>query len=71
MRTGGTEPQAPADALVQRWLAPFIAALGAVREELGRVKAERDATDRAAQAAHRQRGCHPGRTSATRSAGDG
>ena len=35
--------QGEAEALVQRLLAPFIAELGAVREELGRVKAERDA----------------------------
>jgi len=34
--------QAQADAVVQRLLAPFIAELGAVREELGHVKAERD-----------------------------
>ncbi len=37
------EQQAQADAIVQRLLAPFIAELGGVREELGRVKAERDA----------------------------
>ena len=36
------EQQAQADAVVQRLLAPFIAELGAVREELGQVKAERD-----------------------------
>ena len=36
------EQQAQADAVVQRLLAPFIAELGAVREELGHVKAERD-----------------------------
>jgi len=39
----GTDQQAQADAIVQRLLAPFIAELGTVREELGRVKAERDA----------------------------
>ncbi len=38
-----SEQQAQADAIVQRLLAPFIAELGTVREELGRVKAERDA----------------------------
>jgi len=37
------QQQAQADAIVQRLLAPFIAELGGVREELGRVKAERDA----------------------------
>ena len=37
------DQQAQADAIVQRLLAPFIAELGTVREELGRVKAERDA----------------------------
>lgn len=41
----GTDQQAGADAIVQRLLAPFIAELGTVREELGRVKAERDARD--------------------------
>ncbi len=41
----GTDQQAQADAIVQRLLAPFIAELGTVREELGRVKAERDARD--------------------------
>ncbi len=39
------DQQAQADAIVQRLLAPFIAELGMVREELGRVKAERDARD--------------------------
>lgn len=39
------DQQAGADAIVQRLLAPFIAELGTVREELGRVKAERDARD--------------------------
>jgi len=39
------DQQAQADAIVQRLLAPFIAELGTVREELGRVKAERDARD--------------------------
>ncbi len=39
------EQQAQADAIVQRLLAPFIAELGTVREELGQVKAERDAKD--------------------------
>ena len=34
--------QADAEAQLQRLLAPFIAELGAVREELGHVKAERD-----------------------------
>ena len=36
------EQQAQADAIVQRLLAPFIAELGEVREQLGKVKAERD-----------------------------
>lgn len=36
------EQQAQADAIVQRLLAPFIAELGGVREELGRVTAERE-----------------------------
>jgi len=40
-----SDQQAQADAIVQRLLAPFIAELGTVREELGRVKAERDARD--------------------------
>ena len=39
------DQQAQADATVQRLLAPFIAELGAVREELGRVKSERDMKD--------------------------
>jgi len=38
------DQQVQADAIVQRLLAPFIAELGMVREELGRVKAERDNT---------------------------
>jgi hypothetical protein len=39
--------QADAEGVVQHLLAPFIAELGEVREELGRVKAERDAGERA------------------------
>ena len=37
------DQQAQADAIVQRLLAPFIAELGAVREELGRTKAQSQA----------------------------
>ena len=48
-----TDQQAQAEAVVQRLLAPFIAELGEVREELGRVKAERDAA-RAAEAEARR-----------------
>jgi len=39
------EQQAQADAIVQRLLAPFIAELGTVREELGQVKAGSAAKD--------------------------
>jgi excisionase family DNA binding protein len=39
------DQQAQADAIVQRLLAPFIAELGEVREDLGRVKAEPDQKD--------------------------
>jgi len=39
------EQQAQADTIVQRLLAPFIAELGAVREELGRVKAQNEAKE--------------------------
>ena len=39
------DQQAQADAIVQRLLAPFIAELGGVREELGRVKAQAEAKD--------------------------
>ena len=46
-----TDQQAQAEAVVQRLLAPFIAELGEVREELGRVKAERDELRRRAEAA--------------------
>jgi len=37
--------QAQADAIVQRLLAPFIAELGEVREELGRTKVQSEAKD--------------------------
>lgn len=50
----GTDQQAQADAIVQRLLAPFIAELGTVREELGRVKAERDARDETIAALRRR-----------------
>ncbi len=39
------DQQAQADAIVQRLLAPFIAELGEVREELGRTKAQSEAKD--------------------------
>lgn len=39
------DQQAQADAIVQRLLAPFIAELGTVREELGRVKAQNEAKE--------------------------
>ena len=48
------DQQAQADAIVQRLLAPFIAELGTVREELGRVKAERDARDETIAALRRR-----------------
>ena len=49
-----TDQQAQAEAIVQRLLAPFIAELGEVREELGRVKAECDEQRRRAEAAERE-----------------
>ncbi len=49
------EQQAQADAIVQRLLAPFIAELGAVCEELGRERALREATEREAAAAEAAR----------------
>ena len=39
------DQQVQADAIVQRLLAPFIAELGEVREELGRTKAQSEAKD--------------------------
>ncbi len=41
-----TVRRAEAEALVQRLLAPFVAELGAVREELGRERALREAAER-------------------------
>ncbi len=41
-----TVRRAEAEALVQRLLAPFVAELGAVREELGRERARREAAER-------------------------
>jgi chromosome segregation ATPase len=44
---GATDQRPQAEALVQQVLAPFIAELGQVHEELGRVKAECAAAERA------------------------
>jgi len=49
------DQHAQADAIVQRLLAPFIAELGTVREELGQVKAERDELRRRVEAAEAER----------------
>jgi len=49
------EQQAQADAIVQRLLAPFIAELGTVREELGQAKAERDDLRRRVEHAEAER----------------
>lgn len=48
------DQQAQAEAIVQRLLAPFIAELGTVREELGRAKAQNEAQEETIAALRRR-----------------